>query len=603
VRVQTGLTGEQKIFGQPVRHSYFALPFLIPHMQMPTFVSHRPLAPALYLFVLGFAASACIPPPVPSPARTTSAITAADTRLRIYQIADDSMKGREAGGIGNFMMTNLIAREMSRLGLEPGGESGTWFQVIPMIRRYADSASTMSIDGRPIALFTDFIPVRPTQSLRSGTELKGSAIPVVYGGRAGDSVSTLGVADAAGKIVVLDAPLGLNGRPTGVYATPTSLAVSRFPNAAAIVVAALDIVSPASASGLRSRGSGLSTNHTGEPMRPVGILVTQAIAEAMMGAPLTSLSGGAKGRSVAASISFVDRPVDAPARNVIAIVRGSDPALRNEYVAIGAHSDHLGMLAKPVDHDSLKAYNRIMRPEGAQTPASQPTPAQLASIRTVLDSLRRLRPARMDSVFNGADDDGSGSVALLEIAESLASGARPRRSILLVWHTAEEAGLLGSAWFTDHTTVPHDSIVAQLNMDMVGKGTAADLPTGGPRNLQLIGSRRLSTDLGNVVDSVNAARAVPYLIDYSFDTPRHPQNRYCRSDHYMYARTGIPITYFSRGYHQDYHQVTDEAQYIDYQGLANVAGFVRDVAIALADRNDRVRVDKPRPDPLAPCRQ
>ena len=174
---------------------------------------------------------------------------------------------------------------------------------------------------------------------------------------------------------------------------------------------------------------------------------------------------------------------------------------------------------------------------------------------------------------------------------------------MLVWHTGEEGGLLGSAWFAEHTTVPHDSIIAQINMDMVGKGTAADLPTGGPRNLQVIGSRRLSTDLGNVVDSVNAKRSVPYLIDYSFDAPRHPQNRYCRSDHYMYARTGIPITYISRGYHQAYHQVTDEPQYIDYQGLANVAEFVREIAIGLADRNDRVRVDKPKPDPLAPCRQ
>ena len=333
------------------------------------------------------------------------------------------------------------------------------------------------------------------------------------------------------------------------------------------------------------------------------MFMTTAAAEKIMGGPLASLQTGARGADVSSNISFVERPVDASARNVIAILRGSDPALRSEYVAIGAHSDHLGMLAKPVDHDSLRAYNRVMRPEGGQTIAGQPTARQWAAIHTVLDSLRRLRPARLDSVYNGADDDGSGSVALLEIAELLASQKRPRRSIILVWHTAEEAGLLGSAWFTDHTTVPHDSIVAQLNMDMVGRGTATDLPTGGPRNLQVIGSKRLSTDLGNVVDSVNAIRRVPYLIDYSFDAPGHPLNRYCRSDHYMYARTGIPIAYMSRGYHQDYHQVTDESQYIDFEGLANVAGFVHDVAIAVADRKDRVRVDKPRPNPLAPCRQ
>ncbi len=512
------------------------------------------------------------------------------------------MKGREAGGIGNFKMTDLLEREVRRLGLEPGGENGTYFQVIPMVRRFVDSASTLSVDGKPVALYSEFAPTRPSISVRTGTVLNGS-FSVVYGGRAGDSYSALTADAAAGKIVVLDAPLGADGTPTGVYATPLALAVSRYPRAAGIVIAALDIVTPAAAAGLRARGTGLSTNGPGAVVRPIGIVVTNAVAESMMGAPLASLSAGASGHNVTGNIWFVERPVDAPARNVIAIVRGSDPLLRNEYVAIGAHSDHLGMLSKPVDHDSVLAFNKVMRPEGGQTRAGTPTPAQLAAFHFILDSLRRLRPARLDSVYNGADDDGSGSVALLEIAESLASGERPRRSILLVWHTGEEAGLLGSAWFTDHTTVPHDSIVAQLNMDMVGRGTAADFPGGGPRNLQVIGSRRLSTDLGNVLDSVNASRPVPYVIDYSFDAPRHPQNRYCRSDHYMYARTGIPIAYVSRGYHIAYHQVIDEPEFINYEGLANVASFVENVATAVANRNDRVRVDKPKPDPLAPCRQ
>ncbi|MDQ3243656.1 MAG: M20/M25/M40 family metallo-hydrolase, partial [Gemmatimonadota bacterium] len=209
----------------------------------------------------------------------------------------------------------------------------------------------------------------------------------------------------------------------------------------------------------------------------------------------------------------------------------------------------------------------------------------------------------MDSINNGADDDGSGSVAALEAAEAIAAGRRPRRSIIFVWHTAEESGLLGSAWFADHPTVPRDSIIAQINMDMVGRGAATDRTGGGPRSIQVIGSRRRSTELGDVVDSVNARRATPYEIDYSFDAPRHPQNRYCRSDHYMYARAGIPIAYISRGYHIDYHLVTDEPQYVNYQGLADVSGFVRDIAVALANRNTRPVLDKPPPDPLGPCRQ
>ncbi|MEP6508639.1 MAG: M28 family peptidase, partial [Gemmatimonadales bacterium] len=414
------------------------------------------------LISFAVAITACTPGPSLSPSRTSSSITAADTKLRVYQIADDSMMGREAGGVGNFKMTNLLEREVRRLRLEPGGENGTYFQVVPMVRRFVDSASTLAVDGKPLALYTEFAPTRPSVNVRTGTVLRGS-FSVVYGGRAGDSLNSLSADDAAGKIVVLDAPLGADEKPTGVYTTPLALAVSRYPRAAGIVIAALDLVSPAAANGLRSRGSGLSTNGAGV-VQPIGIVVTSAIAESMMGAPLTSLSVGTAGLSVTGNIGFVEKPVDALARNVVAIVPGSDPLLRNEYVAIGAHSDHLGMLARPVDHDSVLAFNKVMRPEGGQTRAGAPNATQLAAFHSILDSLRRLRPARLDSVYNGADDDGSGSVALLEIAESLASGKRPRRSILLVWHTGEEAGLLGSAWFTDHTTVPHDSIVAQLNM-------------------------------------------------------------------------------------------------------------------------------------------
>ena len=209
----------------------------------------------------------------------------------------------------------------------------------------------------------------------------------------------------------------------------------------------------------------------------------------------------------------------------------------------------------------------------------------------------------MDSVFNGADDDGSGTVALLEIAENLASGAHPRRSILFVSHTGEEKGLYGSQWFTDHSTVPRDSIVAALNMDMVGRGRPEDVRGGGAYAVQMIGSRRLSTQLGALIDTVNATRPNKMQIDWSWDAPGHPANRYCRSDHFMYARYGIPITYFSAGYHIDYHMLGDEPQYIWYDHTVHIAEFVRDIAIAVANRPQRLVVDGPRQDPNAPCRQ
>ena len=375
----------------------------------------------------------------PSPRRTVADITAADLTTRLYIYADDSMMGREAGTVGDMKATAYIAAEVRRMGLEPAGDNGTYFQNI---------------------------------------------------------------------------------------------------------------------------------------------------------------------RST--SVRFAE-PAPGTARNVIAILRGSDPALRDEYVAIGAHNDHIGIRHPAVDHDSLKAYNNELTRLGAPV-WDRKSRARRDSLKAVIhinvDSLHRLRPARLDSISNGADDDGSGTVTVLEIAENLANRAvKPKRSIVFVWHTAEEKGLLGSKWFTEHPTVPLDKIVAQLNMDMVGRGSAADIAGGGPDYLQLVGSRRVSSELGDIVEKVNSERARPFKFDYQYDANGHPERIYCRSDHYNYARYGIPITFFTTGLHADYHQVTDEPQYIDYEHMMRVADFVRDVAVTVANLDHRPKVDKPVGDPMAACVQ
>ena len=549
--------------------------------------------------------AACQGGSAPNPARTSAAITPADIRTRIYIVADDSMQGRQAGTPGNFKMTSYLERELSRLGLEPGGENGTFFQEVRIVRRTVDSSRTsLSVKGSALRLFTDFASLRPNTTERYGASLPSGTYPTVYGARAGDSLSSLPASAVTGRIVVLDAPLGENGQPSGVWGTAGAISVSRFPTAAGIAIASLDLATDAAKAGLASASTTLG-ERPGAPARPFAFVMTANAAATVMGRPLAQLRPGDTGIEVTASASFTDRPVAVPARNVIAIVRGSDPVLRNEYVALGAHSDHVGFAPRAQEHDSLRAYHRIMRPQGAQRRGTQPgppTPADLARISAIIDSMRRIRPARMDSIYNGADDDASGSVALLEIAESLVGARRPRRSILFIWHTAEESGLLGSAWFTQNPTVPLSAIVAQLNMDLVGRGRAEDIQGGGPRYLQIIGSRRLSTDLGDVLDSINAQRAEPMTVDYSWDAPGHVMARYCRSDHFMYARRGIPIAFMSRGYHPDYHVVTDEAEYIDFDGLSRVAGLARDAAVAIANRNERPRVDKPLLNPLLPCR-
>jgi Zn-dependent M28 family amino/carboxypeptidase len=142
-----------------------------------------------------------------------------------------------------------------------------------------------------------------------------------------------------------------------------------------------------------------------------------------------------------------------------------------------------------------------------------------------------------------------------------------------------------------------------INVDMIGRGRAGEEERGGPGYIQAIGSRRLSTELGQIVDQVAAAMTPRFDIDYQYDAPGHRAQYYCRSDHYMYARYGIPVAFFSTGGHPDYHQLTDEVQYIDFDKLAHVANFIYRIGERLATQTSRPVVDQPKPNPTAPCVQ
>jgi hypothetical protein len=520
---------------------------------------------------------------------TSAAISAQDLRTRLYIFADDSMMGRQFGTEGNLKGTQYIAAELARLGIQPGGTGGGYFQDVPAFRISLAPGTQVMVDGTPLTYGTDYITNFPG----SGRAIPVDSVQVVYGGDLSDTASLIAPAQVEGKAVLfaIRTPLVRNpGQILNRYSSARTIVTTNDPRA------------------VRPYAVTMSTDTA--PAR-INLVVSPAIAERLIGGDAASVRPGTPGRWLRfSSVAFARS--SAPARNVIGIIPGTDPALRGEYVAIGAHNDHLGLrFAGPLDHDSLRAYNimanRIVEARTHVTPGTPGgglTPAERASIHVNVDSLRRFRPPRRDSIYNGADDDGSGSVGALEIAEAFAtSGVRPRRSLIFVWHTGEEAGLLGSRYFTDNPTVPRDSIVAQLNMDMIGRGGAFDILGGGPRYLQLVGSRRLSTELGDIVEAVNKAEEAPLSFDYSFDANGHPERIYCRSDHYEYARYGIPITFFTTGLHMDYHQLTDEPQYIDYEHMRKVAQLVHDVALNVGNLDHRVVVDKPKPDPRGVCVQ
>jgi Zn-dependent M28 family amino/carboxypeptidase len=244
-------------------------------------------------------------------------------------------------------------------------------------------------------------------------------------------------------------------------------------------------------------------------------------------------------------------------QNVVAAWEGSDRKLKHEYVALGAHYDHVGIGAA----------------------------------------------AAGDSIYNGADDDGSGTVALLAMAEALAQGPRARRSLLFVWHTGEEQGLWGSRYFVEYPLFPLDRIVAQLNLDMIGRSRMpgdtdpANGQLSGPDEIYVIGAKVMSAALGELVERVNQSFLKLTLND-KYDDLNHPSRFFFRSDHYHYARKGIPIAFYFNGVHEDYHRPSDHVEKIDFQKMAKVTRTVFATAWELANLPQRPAVDKKLPQGL-----
>jgi hypothetical protein len=533
--------------------------------------------------------------PVPRGA-TTAQISPADLRNRISIFAADSMQGRRTGTPGNVKGNAYIVSEVRRLGLKPAGDTGGYLQKVPLSSYTADSSrATLKVGSSELVLWKDYHPYQ-AQFEVPARPINGSS--VVYIGGPSDSSALPPREALEGKVVVYNSggrgnnlgapdlsPAGRLGLVSGIAVTGVDTLIATFEQVfrtPRIVVKEKVAIPP-----------GLT--------QPRLLILPSASVPKLFGKPLDQLRPGETGPAIQGEVTFEES--DLGASNVAAVVEGSDPALRGEYVALGAHNDAIGVVPA-VDHDSLRAYNSVMRPRGANDPPGEPDAEQTARIRAMVDSMRKLRPARLDSIVNGADDDGSGSMALLEIAErAVTSATRPKRSLLFVWHTGEESGLQGSRWFTDNPTVPKDSIVAQINTDMMGRGGPEDEARRDPAYLQVIGSRRLSTELGDLAERVNREGNHGFTFDYSYDADGHPDNFYCRSDHYMYARYGIPIAFFSTGGHRDYHQVTDEIEYLDFDKYARVTQFVGAVAERLANLDHRPVVDKPKPDPEAPCQQ
>ena len=505
---------------------------------------------------------ACSPPrslPLPEPEPDASGdISPDELRRDLFAFAADSMRGRETGSADADRAARFLATRLERMGLEPAGDS-MFLQRVPLQREsFARTTRIVVSDAGRATELRIGVDVVPVVNLGTGvppakSRAEGQIVFAGYGMRLkGARRDELADLDLEGKVVVVvnGAPAGTDSATRAVMESEASISerlaliLPRRPAAVVVMLTGTGKTNFASAAPQLERAITARSRQGDVPdaERPLPMIL---LGSPHAGSPLLPPRWPDDDRpQVLAGRYFAARVdqgrVPFTAYNVVAVVRGSDPTLSRTYVAFGAHYDHIGIV--PAVHG--------------------------------------------DSIANGADDDGSGTVSLLAIARALQRApVHPKRSTIFVWHVGEEKGLLGSAYFVEHPTVPIDSIVAQLNADMVGRNAASVLYTVGPRAAPNNQSRRL----GAVVDSVNAAEPSPFVINQEWDSATHPEHIYERSDHFNYARKGIPIVFFTTGMHEDYHMPGDEPTRIDYAKMARVARLMRDVALAVGNSGTRPR--------------
>jgi hypothetical protein len=483
---------------------------------------------------------------------------------------------RDTPSRGLDITAKFLATNLARWGFKPAGDEGSFFQRIDLQRNRADSGGTkVEYGGRTLITGTDYLPAGGSGNVSAQIVFAGSGWFI----KSKEIDAYKGI-DPAGKIaVVFGAP---NTFPRGVTRSDLGKqgedSMSPIEYARRKGVAGLIYVPDfqylanwqRNRQRLLERGSTVVARFQTQTAAPLpSIVISPEMANVIFAGERQSASmlfnasyGAGQPTSFAMNeqkritLNVANNTETIPTQNVVAVWEGSDPVLKNEYVALGAHYDHVGSGCPPVG---------------------------------------------TDNICNGADDDGSGTTALLGMAEALAKApTRPKRSILFVWHCGEEKGLWGSRYFVEYPTVPLNQIVAQINLDMIGRSkkegdsNPRNNELTGPNAIYLIGSTMMSTELGELVHAVNKSY-LNITYDTRYDDPRDPNRFFSRSDHYNYARKGIPIIFFFDGVHEDYHRAGDTADKIDYEKMEKVTRTIYMTLWEIANQAKRPRVDKPLP--------
>jgi hypothetical protein len=504
-----------------------------------------------------------------------------DAREWLTYLSSDTLQGREVFTEGYGMAAAYVAEHLRQWGLKPLGDNGTYLQTVSLngyrvtrrsslairvggkARTFVHGADvdfplgsggkqTLTFDGAVVVTDRPTLPDHTARDVADRSDLRGKLVLYLPGGsgpslrreEAGDDLDlpTRMVRRAGAAAVVTFVPTPPPRK--AATAAPSRGDGLRVQTPDITTVERLDRLVPPSV----TAGESLFEFLFSGAAEPFSVWRTRATRRESM--PAQALSGVSIAITIDNTFDVVSTQLTA---NVVGMVEGSDPALRQTFVFIGAHLDHVG-------------YARGSEAKG-----------------------RVVSPLHEDRIWNGADDNGSGSVGLMGIARAMASGAKPRRSVVFVWHAGEETGLLGSRYMVDTPVVPLDRVQAVFNLDMIGRDR--DDRRSERDTLYVIGADRISTDLHNIVVRTNDAAPAPMTLDFEYNDPADVQSFYTRSDHYTYAQRGIPIAFFFTGTHDDYHANSDTVDKIIFSKLVRVAELIYRIGFSVADSPEALNRD------------
>ncbi|MFN9366953.1 MAG: M28 family metallopeptidase [Planctomycetota bacterium] len=452
-------------------------------------------------------------------------ITPEQAKSFLEVLAGPQFKGRGTGQVGYTKAAHWVAGKVAEYGLEPRGEGGTFFQMLPMVRLTIDATDSALTGPKNLKLSCD-----------KGISLDRFADQSLVSGK----VTFLQIRGANASL-----PEDLDLRDRVVVFTTDDANAGRAPfliarKGPALTLRVVEQPVASSSQLLRRDGRTRSTSASGTITRAAASeLLTAVEGQAAWLEPLTE--DGLKFNSTDAEValSLRIREESAAVPNVIAWLEGSDPQLKDEYIVIGAHLDHLG--------------------------------------------------ERSGNVYYGADDNGSGSTAILSIARALAlNPQRPKRSVLFIWFAAEEMGLVGSRHYTDFPTLPLEKMVCMLNIDMVGRNEEKEGETAAEneQTLHLIGSQQGQTALHDIILAAN--RHLNFTFEYD------EEGVFGRSDQASFYNKGIAVAFLFGGFHPDYHQPSDELGRIDFDKISSAARLFYLTAFGVAEHG-RIAVTPPSP--------